>query len=158
MQTYYSRFHIGLLRLCITLFFKDFIYLFLDRGEGREKERERNVSVWSPLERTPPRIWPATQACALPRNRTSDPLVCRPALNPLSYTSQGCILLLTLWQSWCFSWQQLKDSLSVRSAATGFTWPQTMFSIKIKRTNKKEKTKRMWHKPRRLLHGIGKNT
>ena len=27
------------------LFFKDFIYLFLDRGEGREKERERNINV-----------------------------------------------------------------------------------------------------------------
>ena len=26
-------------------FFKDFIYLFLERGEGREKERERNTNV-----------------------------------------------------------------------------------------------------------------
>ena len=26
-------------------FFKDFIYLFLDRGEGQEKERERNINV-----------------------------------------------------------------------------------------------------------------
>ena len=26
-------------------FFKDFIYLFLERGEGREKERERNIDV-----------------------------------------------------------------------------------------------------------------
>ena len=33
--------------------------------------------------------WPATQACALTGNRTSDLLVCRPALNPLSHTSQG---------------------------------------------------------------------
>ena len=24
---------------------KDFVYLFLERGEGREKERERNVNV-----------------------------------------------------------------------------------------------------------------
>ena len=30
-------------------FFKDFIYLFLERGEGREEERERNISVWLPL-------------------------------------------------------------------------------------------------------------
>ena len=30
-------------------FFKDFIYLFLDRGVGREKERERNINVWLPL-------------------------------------------------------------------------------------------------------------
>ena len=33
--------------------------------------------------------WLATQECALTGNRTSDPLVRRPALNPLSYTSQG---------------------------------------------------------------------
>ena len=26
--------------------YKDFIYLFLDRGEGREKVRERNINVW----------------------------------------------------------------------------------------------------------------
>ena len=30
-------------------FFKYFIYLFLKRGEGREKERERNISVWLPF-------------------------------------------------------------------------------------------------------------
>ena len=32
---------------------------------------------------------PATQACALTRNQTGDPLVQRPALNPLSHSSQG---------------------------------------------------------------------
>ena len=26
-------------------FRKDFIYLFLERGEGREKEKERNIDV-----------------------------------------------------------------------------------------------------------------
>ena len=29
----------------LVLFKKDFIYLFLDRGEGREKEMERNINV-----------------------------------------------------------------------------------------------------------------
>ena len=33
----------------IFFFFKDFIYLFWERGEGREKEREWNINVWSPL-------------------------------------------------------------------------------------------------------------
>ena len=28
------------------VFFKDFIYLFLEREEGKEKERERNINVW----------------------------------------------------------------------------------------------------------------
>ena len=27
------------------IIFKNFIYLFLQRGEGREKERERNIDV-----------------------------------------------------------------------------------------------------------------
>ena len=51
--------------------------------------------------------WPTTQACALTRNQTSDLLVHRPALNPLSHTSQG-----NLWHfnymSWCVPlWVQL---------------------------------------------------
>ena len=37
--------------------------------------------------------WPATQACALTGNQTSDHLVCRPAFSPLSHTSQGCLFL-----------------------------------------------------------------
>ena len=41
----------------MTRSLKDFIYLFLDRGEGREKERERNISVWLPLG-PPPRHVP----------------------------------------------------------------------------------------------------
>ena len=28
------------------IFFKDFIYLLLERGQGREKERDRNINVW----------------------------------------------------------------------------------------------------------------
>ena len=37
-----------------AFFKKDFIYLFLERGEGREKERERNINVWLPLTYPPP--------------------------------------------------------------------------------------------------------
>ena len=33
--------------------------------------------------------WPTTQASALMGNQTSEPLVHRPVLTPLSYTSQG---------------------------------------------------------------------
>ena len=52
---------------------------------------------WLPL--TCPQLgaWPATQACALPRNRTSDLLVCRLVLNPLSYTSQGLLFLCLIF-------------------------------------------------------------
>ena len=76
------------------LFFKTnclFIYLFLERGEGREKEREININVWLPLPCPQPGTWPATQACTLTGNRTSDPFVHRLAFNPLSHSSQ-CLL------------------------------------------------------------------
>ena len=66
-----------------------FIYLFLDRREWREKEKERNINVWLPLMHPLLGTWLTTQACALTGNWTSDPLVHRPALNPLSHTSQG---------------------------------------------------------------------
>ena len=48
-------------------FKKDFIYLFLERGEGKEKERERNTD-WLPLARPQLGTWPTTQACALTGN------------------------------------------------------------------------------------------
>ena len=35
----------------LNIFFVDFIYLFLDRGVGGERERERNINVWVPLAR-----------------------------------------------------------------------------------------------------------
>ena len=77
----------------LVFFLKDFVYLFLERVEGKEEERERNINVWLPLMCPKLGTWPATQECSLTRNWTGDPLVCRPALNPLSYTSQGQIQL-----------------------------------------------------------------
>ena len=72
------------------IFIKDFIYLFiLDTGEGRQKDRERNINAWLPLTHPILGTRPATQACALTGNPTSDPLVHRLALNPLSHTRQG---------------------------------------------------------------------
>ena len=71
------------------LFFKDFTYSFL---EGKGKRIEGNINVWLPLMRPLLGTWPATQACALTENWTSDPLLCRPALSPLSLTSQGNLL------------------------------------------------------------------
>ena len=50
---------------------------------------EGNINVWLPLTCPLLGTWPATQACALTGNLTSDPLVRRPGLNPLWYTSQG---------------------------------------------------------------------
>ena len=61
---------------------------------------ERNIG-WLPLAHSQMGTWPATQACALTRNPTSDLLITRRVLNPLSHTSQGCLSLFwnfnTFW-------------------------------------------------------------
>ena len=62
-------------RLTNIIFLKTlFIYLFLDRGWGKEKERKRNISVWLPLQCPQMETWLATQKCAPTRNQTSNPL------------------------------------------------------------------------------------
>ena len=64
------------------------MYLFLERREGKEKGRRPSMCgcfTRIPLLGTRP----ATQACVLTGNQTSDPLAHRLALNPLSHTSQG---------------------------------------------------------------------
>ena len=65
------------------------LFIYFQRGEGREKERERNINVWLLLKHLLLGTRPTTQACAQTGNLTSDPLVLRPALSPLSHTSQG---------------------------------------------------------------------
>ena len=74
---------------CNIYSFLIFIYLFLERGDRKEKERERKINVWLPLLCPTLGTWPKTRACALSGNRMDDPLVPRPALSPLRYTSQS---------------------------------------------------------------------
>ena len=62
----------------------------------REKERERNINVWLRLTCLQPGTWPTARAYALTGNQTSDPLVQRPALSPLSHTSQGYRYILII--------------------------------------------------------------
>ena len=81
------------------LFFLKILFIYLERREGKEKERERNINVWLPLMRPQLGTWPTTQACALTGNRTSNPSVHRPTLNPLSYTSQDIILFFLISKS-----------------------------------------------------------
>ena len=50
-------------------------YLFIFREGKGGRERKRNINLWLPLERPLLGTWPATQACALTGNQTSDPLV-----------------------------------------------------------------------------------
>ena len=80
-----------------------------------EKERERNISGWLPLVLLLLGTWPITQAHALTGNRTGDPLVCRPTLNPLGHTSQGKGTVLI---------GQNRDTLVGRSCTVPFGKPQ----------------------------------
>ena len=59
------------LKIVLFIYFLDFVYLFLERGEGKEKEGERNIYVWLPLMCPLLGTWPATQACALTGNPVS---------------------------------------------------------------------------------------
>ena len=76
---------------CFSLFaLKIYLFTFRERGRTAERQGEKHqcvVASHTPLAED----LPATQACALTGNQTSDPLVPRPALNPLSHTSQDCL-------------------------------------------------------------------
>ena len=61
--------------------------LFIFKEMGREGERGRETSMCGCLSHWGP--GPKTQACSLSGNWIGDPFICRLALNPLSYTSQG---------------------------------------------------------------------
>ncbi|KAF6073454.1 hypothetical protein HJG60_009578 [Phyllostomus discolor] len=78
----------------MDLLLLDILFCYLQRGEGREKVRERNINVRNthrlPLPHTPTTgTRPTTQAHTLTGNRTSDPSLCGTMPNPLSYTGQG---------------------------------------------------------------------
>ena len=101
--------------MCVCVCVKDFIYLFLEKGEGRETETERNISVCLPLVHPLLGTWPATQAHALTGNRISDTLVLRPALNPVSRTSQGEACALIAKRFCCALWDNgNKDAVPLR--------------------------------------------
>ena len=75
----------------LVLFFKDFIYLFSESGEGRDRGKERLVCErnFNQLPLTHPQLGPTSQACILTGNRTSNLSACRTMPKQLSYTSQG---------------------------------------------------------------------
>ena len=75
----------------LLFFFKNILFIFRERV--REGEREGNMMYqrnidWLPITGPQMRTWPATQAYALTGVQTGDLSVHRPALNPLSHSSQ----------------------------------------------------------------------
>ena len=74
-------------------FFKRFYSFTFREREGRERGRETSMCdrCIDRLSLTFPQVetWPTTHACTLTGNQKSNLSVHRPALNPLSHTSQG---------------------------------------------------------------------
>ena len=71
----------------VDLFFlKKIMYLFLERGEEREK---RGKQQWLPFTHLHHGTYPATQACAPDGSQTCNLLVSRMMPNPRSHTSEG---------------------------------------------------------------------
>ena len=74
----------------VVIFLRFYLFIFRERGREGEREGEKYQCVFTShgFPHPPPGTRPATQACVPIGNRTSDPLVLRPALNPPSHTSQ----------------------------------------------------------------------
>ena len=83
----------------ILLFFKDFVYLFFERGEGREEERERNINVWLPLVR--PYQGPGPQSRHVPWPGSKPTTLLFTGWHPIHWvTSAGatfCFFLVYFW-------------------------------------------------------------
>ena len=81
----------------VLFFFKDFIYLILERGEGWEKEREKHQCVVASY------VAPTGDLAHNPGmcpdwESNQQPFGSQSALNLLSYTSRGWILFLILFK------------------------------------------------------------
>ena len=105
------------------------MYLFLERGEVREKERKRNINVWLCLACPPLGTWPATQPCALTGNWTSDPLVHRLTFN-LAGAKWALFKLALLFKLHCFTTEKFKGKLNQILWFAMFIIPEdTIFSL-----------------------------
>ena len=71
---------------------KKILFIYFQREGKRGRRRGRETSACEryqlPLTCPPLGTWPTTQACALTGNQTGNLSVHKPALNPLSHTSQ----------------------------------------------------------------------
>ena len=95
------------LHIC-DCFLKDFTYLFLERREGREKERKRNIYVKETsischlVCNLTPGIKPATQTFALTGYGTNAILLCRMIPNQFSPSDQATYMIFMNW-NWIIS-------------------------------------------------------
>ena len=82
----------GRLGVFLSFFFKDFIYLFLERGERRKRNINVRQKHWSFASCKPPaRDLAHNPSMSSDWNRTGHLLACGTSPNPLSHTSQDCL-------------------------------------------------------------------
>ena len=72
------------------IFLKILFIYFLQRQQGREKEKERNIDVWKVHRPAASLMAPISQACVWDQELNA--LVHRPVLNPLCHNSQGSLV------------------------------------------------------------------
>ena len=77
----------------VITFLNVFMYLFLEREEGREEYRERNINMWLPLTCPPSGDLACNPGMCPDWELNWQPFGSQPKLNPLSHTSQGCKIL-----------------------------------------------------------------
>lgn len=78
--------HIGVYFFFFNIFFKDFIYLFIEKEEWREKKRERNFN-WLPLAQT--QLGTAHNPDTYPHLESTSSLApCSMMFNQLSHTGR----------------------------------------------------------------------
>ena len=102
------------------MIFKNILFTYFQREGKGGRKRGREISM---CERNTDRlslagpqlgIKPATQACALTGNRTSDILFCRTTPNPLNHTSQGWkMIFLALSIHRPLKWSELAQYIRI---------------------------------------------
>ena len=124
----------------ICNFLKRF-YLFIFRERRREgRKRGRDASMCEryihqsgalPLACPLPGTWPTIQACVLTGSQTGDLPVCRPALNPLSHTSQGKFVIFVIkFMSKNFTFIH---SLVQKIISQAFYWYNILWNANLKK-------------------------
>ena len=122
-----QRLHSIILALFFFFFLRFCSLIFKEGGKDRGREGEKQ---WCEKHRSvasctlPTRdLSSATRACALTGNQTSNLSVCRPALNPLSHTSQGSSFILDVGRFKSMSRLHTKCCLSLdRNLFSIFSW------------------------------------
>ena len=133
-ETYGAFLHYNFLRL--------FIYLFLERGE----ERERNINVWlspvHPLLGT----WPTTQVCTRTGNWTGNPLV--RSQHSIHWVMPARIIFIFKmflkgrWLGWSFTQNSFQMVLFLkRSCQAKYIWGLLIYSSKSSHQSGTGKTK-----------------